>query len=98
MMKKAKLRKMYFDIYMKYTNNDISLEDIGINYNISKQRVWQIVRFCKLGNGDYYTGLKDYNERIKKIRHYYPTASSKEINQLMRQWLRINNIRLIKNG
>ena len=89
---------MYFDIYMRYTNNDSTLEDIGLKYNITKQRVWQIVRFCKLGEGDYYSGLRQYNRTVTKIRSTYPTASAKEVNGLLREWLRINKIRLIKNG
>ena len=48
-MRKTELKKSYFDIYMLYTNCELTLEDIGNKHNISKQRVWQIIRFSKLG-------------------------------------------------
>tara|TARA_R110000824_G_scaffold170583_6_gene347999 strand:- start:1356 stop:1655 length:300 start_codon:yes stop_codon:yes gene_type:complete len=96
-MRKSKLRKMYFDIYMRYTNNDNTLEDIGLRYKITKQRVWQIVRFCKLGNGNYHEGLRRYNGAYNKIKHARPESDSKEINGLLREWLRINDVRLIKS-
>mgnify|MGYP000043853691 CR=1 FL=1 len=34
-----------------------TLQEIGENYAISKQRVWQIITRCKLGDGDYYAGV-----------------------------------------
>ena len=97
-MRKSELKKAYFEIYMKYKNNYITLEDIGNKYGISKQRVWQIIRYSKIGKGDYYAGLREYEQTKTKIKNTYPEASTKETNSLLREWLRINDIRLIKNG
>ena len=66
-MRTTELKKVYFKIYMTYTNSYATLEEVGRKYNISKQRVWQIVRYSKLGNGDYYKGLKSYNETRKSF-------------------------------
>ena len=82
---------------MTYTNNNLTLEDIGLKYKITKQRVWQIVRFCKLGNGNYYEGLKRYNGAYNRIKRARPESDSREINGLLREWLRINDVRLIKS-
>jgi len=95
-MRITELKKVYFKIYMTYTNSYATLEEVGRKYNISKQRVWQIVRYSKLGNGDYYKGLKSYNETRKSYEKEYREADIKTINALMRDWLKLKNIRLIK--
>ncbi len=82
---------------MTYNNNNLTLEDIGLKHKITKQRVWQIIRFCKLGNGNYYEGLKRYNGAYAKIKRARPESDSVEINGLLREWLRINDVRLIKS-
>ena len=81
---------------MTYTNSYITLEEIGRKHDISRQRVWQIIRYCKLGEGNYYTGLKLYNDTYKSYREEFADADTKTLNRLMRDWLRLKNIRLIK--
>tara|TARA_R100001086_G_scaffold249933_2_gene191890 strand:- start:561 stop:854 length:294 start_codon:yes stop_codon:yes gene_type:complete len=95
-MRNTDLKTIYFSIYLTYTNSHSTLEDIGFKYNISKQRVWQIVRFCKLGEGDYYKGLRLYNEVYKNFKKEYQEANAKTLNVKMREWLKLKNIRLIK--
>lgn len=95
-MRKTDLKTIYFSIYLTYVNSHSTLEDIGFKYNISKQRVWQIVRFCKLGEGDYYRGLKSYNKVYKSFKKEYQEANAKTLNIKMREWLKLKNIRLIK--
>ena len=67
MSSRTDLKKLYFNVYMTYNNTDLTLEDIGMQYGITKQRVWQIIRFCKLGNGDYYKGLAEYNKVFRSF-------------------------------
>lgn len=95
-VKRTDLKTLYFNIYMTYVNSHSTLEDIGNKYDISKQRVWQIIRYCKLGHGDYYKGLNSYNKVYKSLKEEYVNASSRELNRMMREWLKLNNIRLIK--
>tara|TARA_R100000789_G_C3007279_1_gene150374 strand:+ start:709 stop:1017 length:309 start_codon:yes stop_codon:yes gene_type:complete len=95
-VKKTDLKTLYFNIYMTYVNSHTTLEDIGNKYDISKQRVWQIIRYCKLGNGDYYKGLNSYNRAYESFKAEHVDANSRELNKMMREWLKLNNIRLIK--
>ena len=96
--RRSKLRSVYFQIYMTYTNSNVTLEEIGDKYHVSKQRVWQIVRLCKIGNGNYCKGLESLNKVKKSYKEEFPEASSKTINELTRDWMKLKNIRLIKNG
>tara|TARA_R100001143_G_C3302093_1_gene106080 strand:- start:343 stop:636 length:294 start_codon:yes stop_codon:yes gene_type:complete len=95
-MRKTDLKTIYFNIYMTYINSYTTLEEVGRKHDISKQRVWQIVRFCRLGEGNYYTGLKLYNETYKSYQEEFAKADSKTLNALMRDWMKLKNIRLIK--
>jgi len=81
---------------MTYINSYKTLEEVGTKYGISKQRVWQIVRFCVLGEGNYYNGLKLYTETYKGFQEEFTNADLKTLNALMRDWMRLKNIRLIK--
>jgi len=93
---KTELKKLYFNVYMTYSNTELTLEDIGVNYGVTKQRVWQIIRFCKIGNGDYYKGLNQYNSVYKSFLN--ETEDRKTANALLRDWLKLKNIRIIKNN
>ena len=95
-MRKTDLKTLYLNIYMTYTNSHTTYEEIGAKYNISKQRVWQIVRFCRLGDGNYYKGLSLYNRIHKTYSEEFKDADPKTINNLMRNWMKVKNIRLIK--
>ena len=79
---------------MTYINSHTTLEDIGLKHDVSKQRVWQIVRYSKLGKGDYYLGLKRYNECYKEYSSF--EKDPKIINNMVREWMQLNSIRLIK--
>ena len=94
------LNAMYFRIFLDYEKSysTRTLEDIGDQWGVTKQRVWQIVRFGKLGGGDYYKGLDLYNNQLKKFKVKHPELSKAELNGLMRDWLKTKRITLIKNG
>ncbi len=96
LMKKAELKDIYFNIYMTYTNSYTTLEDIGYKYDISKQRVWQIIRYCRLGDGNYYKGLEAYNKAPNKMKTTFKDIGSKVVNEAMRNWLESEGVRLIK--
>ena len=93
--KRKDLRKKYFEIFMLSINSACTLEEIGIKYGMTKQRVWQIVRFNELGNGDYYAGYDLYNQKHKTLL-LDTNLSTIERNKLLREWLRTKNVRLIK--
>jgi|TARA_R110000803_G_scaffold159710_2_gene223771 hypothetical protein len=95
MGKRTEKDKMYFDIFMYSSNREMTLEEIGIKYGITKQRAWQIVRFNQLGNGDYYKGYKMYMDKKSEIDKT-PGATTRERSQGLRDWLNSQNVRLIK--
>jgi|TARA_R110000803_G_scaffold19565_4_gene51121 hypothetical protein len=89
------LRKKYFEIFMLSLNSEYTLEEIGVRYGMTKQRVWQIVRFNELGNGDYYAGYGLYDQHHKTLLSNQ-NLSTIERNKLLRDWLRTMNVRLIR--
>mgnify|MGYP003116195365 FL=1 len=93
---KEKLRAKYFEIFMLTLNTDMTLEEIGKKYKMSKQRVWQIVRFNELGGGDYYRGYQVYTDHYNTLL-YDANISTIERKQQMRQWLKEKNVRLIRS-
>jgi len=93
--KRISLRKKYFEIFMLSLNSESTLEEIGVRYGMTKQRAWQIVRFNELGNGDYYLGYKLYTNHHKTLLQD-TNLSTIERNRLLRDWLRHNNVRLIR--
>jgi|TARA_R110002020_G_scaffold362738_1_gene575021 hypothetical protein len=93
--KRTDRRKKYFEIFMLSLNSECTLEEIGVRYNMTKQRAWQIVRFNELGNGDYYAGYNMYTQKHKTLLQD-TNLSTIERNKLLREWLRNKNVRLIK--
>jgi predicted DNA-binding protein YlxM (UPF0122 family) len=93
--RREKQRNKYFEIFMLTLNTNYTLEEIGVKFGISKQRVWQIVRFNHLGAGDYYRGYNLYtafnNALLKDTK-----LSKIERNRRLRDWLASHDIRLIK--
>ena len=47
----------YQHIYNLYKKGE-TLENIGEQFGVSKQRIHQIIRRCKIGEGDYYNAHK----------------------------------------
>ena len=93
--KRKDLRKKYFEIFMLSLNSECTLEEIGVRYGMTKQRVWQIVRFNELGAGDYYAGYGLYTKHHKTLLNDI-NLSTIERNRLLRDWLRTKNVRLIR--
>ena len=73
--RRSELRSVYFQIYMTYNNSHVTLEELGDKYHVSKQRVWQIVRLCKIGDGNYFRGL----EKLNEVKESISNAKIKEI-------------------
>ena len=94
--KREKQRTKYFEIFMLTLNTDLTLEEIGAKFKVSKQRVWQIVRFNHLGAGDYYRGYNLYTEFYNALLK--DTNLSKiERKNMMRNWLKEREVRLIRS-
>ena len=50
----AKNEETYKQSFQLYATGTMTLKEIGQIYNVSKQRIWQIVTKIQEGNGDYY--------------------------------------------
>ena len=46
--------KIYKEIVTLYGSGTMTMEEIGEKFEITKQRVWQIITKMKKGQGDYY--------------------------------------------
>ena len=46
--------KIYKEIVTLYSSGTITMKGIGEKFDITKQRVWQIITKMKKGQGDYY--------------------------------------------
>ena len=46
--------KIYKEIVTLYSSGTMTMKEIGERFDITKQRVWQIITKIKKGQGDYY--------------------------------------------
>ena len=76
-----KRNKEMFDMYKQ----GLTMENIGDKYNISKQRVHQIIRRCKIGEGHYYNA-----HQIEQEKKHLPNEDYSE-------WLKTKGIKKVKN-
>ena len=95
MSKRMEKEKMYSEIVL-YSKQGRTLEELGIEYGITKARAWQIVRFSEIGEGDYYTGYKMFMDKKSEINSK-KDSSTKQRSQELRGWLNSINVRLIKS-
>ena len=57
----SKFEKRNLEIFRLYSEERRTLEAIGKDYDLTKQRVWQIVQRCLDGQGDYYAQHRQEN-------------------------------------
>ena len=57
----SKFGKRNLEIFRLYSEEEKTLEEIGKDYGLTKQRVWQIVQRCLDGQGDYYAQHRQEN-------------------------------------
>jgi predicted DNA-binding protein YlxM (UPF0122 family) len=86
----------YQQIYSLYSTGDFTLSQIGKTFGITKQRVWQIITRCKLGEGEYYEGTLTAKAAWKDIKESSPTP--REAEERFMQWLDSNDVRVISNN
>ena len=86
----------YRDMYDKWNNSNTTLEQLGTEYNLTKQRMWQIVTRCKLGDGDYYYGVQIARNKWSEFKQLYS-----DVNQTQRafnEWLNEKDIKLASDN
>tara|TARA_R110002020_G_scaffold474547_1_gene706242 strand:- start:126 stop:473 length:348 start_codon:yes stop_codon:yes gene_type:complete len=81
------------EMYSLYLNG-WTLVQIGERYNLTKQRVWQIIRRCKLGDGDYYEAQVQEKEKKQEIEQL--SLSGTDAVSHYSQWLGSKGVRRIR--
>ena len=72
-------------IYYEYTHTKQTMEQLAKKYDITKQRIWQIIRRCQLGGGDYYGGFENFREKEKSLKEL--GVPKDQIHSLLRKWM-----------
>ena len=73
---------IYFEY--KYTK-EVTMEQLAEKYSITKQRIWQIIRRCQLGEGDYYEGFENFKEKEDSLKEL--GIENDQIHKLLRKWM-----------
>jgi len=82
----------YREIFDRWVEEDITLEQLGNEYGVTKQRMWQIVTRCKLAEGDYYRGV---NLARNKWTELYSTYQNPEqTKRAFNEWLASKEIKV----
>jgi predicted DNA-binding protein YlxM (UPF0122 family) len=81
-------------IYKQYSDTNITMDGLADEYNLTKQRVWQIIRRCQLGNGDYYHGYIRFKEKENSLKDLGATGN--RLHGLMRKWMTEQGAKMIK--
>ena len=79
--------KRYRAIYDDWKAAEETLAELGEKYELTKQRVWQIVTRCKLGDGDYY--------RTEFMQLYQDNEQSKRAYD---EWLKEVDVKLASDN
>ena len=90
-------QKEHFDrnsqIYTDYKNSDVTMDGLAHQYDLTKQRVWQIIRRCQLGDGDYYQGYVRYKSKEDSLKEL--GVKGKRLHELMRKWMSEQGAKMI---
>tara|TARA_R100001594_G_scaffold19347_2_gene37751 strand:- start:5362 stop:5595 length:234 start_codon:yes stop_codon:yes gene_type:complete len=61
------------------------MEQLADKYEITKQRVWQIIRRCELGSGDYYRGFETYRDKQESLKEL--GLPQEQVHEVLRKWM-----------
>ena len=86
----------YKSMYEKWSNSTTTLEELGKEYDITKQRMWQIITRCKLGDGDYYLGTQVARNKWSELNSLY--SDFDDILPAYNDWLSKQGINTAKNN
>tara|TARA_A100001515_G_scaffold71781_2_gene57172 strand:+ start:735 stop:1109 length:375 start_codon:yes stop_codon:yes gene_type:complete len=90
------LTERYAKMYHLYINTDSTLQEIGDMFGVSRQRVFQVIQRCKLGQGDYYGGGKIARLKWKEISEN--TNSTAQTWTIYQDWLKKYKIKIANNN
>ena len=86
----------YRTMFDKWSTEEVTLEELGNEYGVTKQRMWQIITRCKLGEGDYYYGTQVARNKWSELHALY--NDREQTRRAFNEWLTDKNIKLIVNN
>tara|TARA_R100001510_G_C7585294_1_gene156841 strand:+ start:457 stop:801 length:345 start_codon:yes stop_codon:yes gene_type:complete len=86
----------YKSMYDKWNNSTTTLEELGKEYDITKQRVWQIITRCKLGDGSYYDGVQVARNKWNELNSTFDDMD--EITAEYNAWLKTSGVKISVNN
>ena len=81
----------YRAMYSQWSDSGTTLEQLGKEYDVTKQRMWQIITRCKLGNGDYYYGVQIARNKWSEFKELYSDVDQTQ--RAFNEWLGEKNLR-----
>tara|TARA_R100001510_G_scaffold51796_1_gene51916 strand:- start:255 stop:599 length:345 start_codon:yes stop_codon:yes gene_type:complete len=94
--KKVESQEKYTKIYQDWVFQDITLLELADEYDLTKQRIWQIITRCKLGDGDYYLGTQVARNKWNELNSTY--SDMEEIVAEYNAWLKTKKVKTIGNN
>lgn len=88
--------KRYRAIYDDWKAAEETLAELGDKYDLTKQRVWQIVTRCKLGDGDYYRGVQIARNKWTELMQLY--QDNEQSKRAYNEWLEEVDVKLASDN
>jgi mannitol-specific phosphotransferase system IIBC component len=86
----------YRRMYEQWSTHSTTLEQMGKEHNLTKQRIWQIITRCKLGDGEYYYGTQIARNKWSEFKTMYDDLD--QTKRAFDDWLKERDVKLISNN
>ena len=86
----------YRTMYQRWSEEKTTLEQLGKDYDLTKQRMWQIITRCKLGDGDYYYGVQIARNKWSELKSLY--SDSEQTQRAFNEWLTERDVKLASDN
>tara|TARA_B110000263_G_C15201270_1_gene460770 strand:+ start:577 stop:924 length:348 start_codon:yes stop_codon:yes gene_type:complete len=87
----------YRTMYERWLKEKLTLEQLGNEYELTKQRAWQIITRCKLGQGDYYHGVHIARHKWGELKLLY-SSDLEQTKRAYDEWLKERDIKLTSHN
>ena len=82
----------YRTMYERWSEEKTTLQQLGKDYDLTKQRMWQIITRCKLGDGDYYYGVQITRNKWSELKSLYSDVDQTQ--RAFNEWLSERDVKL----
>jgi hypothetical protein len=86
----------YRTMYQRWSEEKTTLQQLGKDYDLTKQRMWQIITRCKLGDGDYYYGVQIARNKWSELMSIY--SDSEQTQRAFNTWLGERDVKLASDN